>query len=76
MIISELETNWEKVKGKLREKFSKLTNEDLAFTKGKKEPLIAKLIERHSYSKDQAERELHAFASSCDITQMKVAKAV
>ncbi|MGZ9736440.1 CsbD family protein [Flavobacterium sp. GNP002] len=39
----ELTGNWEEQKGKLKEKFAALTDNDLLFTEGKKEEMIGKL---------------------------------
>lgn len=35
--------NWEEQKGKLKEKFAALTDNDLLFSKGKKEEMIGRL---------------------------------
>lgn len=39
----ELKGNWEEQKGKLKQKFAALTDNDLLFTEGKKEEMIGKL---------------------------------
>ena len=39
----ELTGNWEEQKGKLKQKFAALTENDLLFTEGKKEEMIGKL---------------------------------
>ena len=39
----ELTGNWEEQKGKLKQKFAALTDNDLLFTEGKKEEMIGKL---------------------------------
>lgn len=39
----ELKRNWEEQKGKLKQKFAVLLNDDLLFTEGKKEELLGKL---------------------------------
>jgi uncharacterized protein YjbJ (UPF0337 family) len=39
----ELTGNWEEQKGKLKQKFAALTNNDLLFTEGKKEEMMEKL---------------------------------
>ena len=43
MIKTELKGNWNKQKGKLRQKFAILTDNDLMFAKGKKEEMLGKL---------------------------------
>jgi uncharacterized protein YjbJ (UPF0337 family) len=39
----EIEGNWDEQKGKLKQKFAALTDNDLLFLKGKKEEMIARL---------------------------------
>jgi uncharacterized protein YjbJ (UPF0337 family) len=39
----ELEGNWEEQKGKLKQKFAALTENDLLFKEGMKDEMIAKL---------------------------------
>lgn len=39
----ELTGNWEEQKGKLKQKFAALTDNDLLFVKGKKEEMLGRL---------------------------------
>lgn len=43
MNTTELEGNWEEQKGKLKQKFAALTENDLLFQEGMKEEMIGKL---------------------------------
>jgi uncharacterized protein YjbJ (UPF0337 family) len=43
MNTTELEGNWNKLKGKLKQKFAVLTDNDLMFEESKKEEMFAKL---------------------------------
>jgi len=52
---------WKQITGKVREKWGKLTDDDLTTIAGKKDQLVGKLQERYGYEKDQAERELDEF---------------
>ena len=52
-----IEGNWKQVKGKVKEKWGKLTDSDLNTLSGKKDQLVGKIQERYGYTKDQAERE-------------------
>lgn len=51
------EGNWKQFKGKMREKWGKLTDDDWNTVAGKKDQLIGKLQERYGYSRDQAEKD-------------------
>jgi len=43
MNTTELNGNWEKQKGKLKQKFAMLTDNDLLFAEGKKEEMFGRL---------------------------------
>jgi uncharacterized protein YjbJ (UPF0337 family) len=43
MNTTELKGNWEEQKGKLKQKFATLTDNDLLFAEGKKEEMLGKL---------------------------------
>jgi uncharacterized protein YjbJ (UPF0337 family) len=60
-----LQGKWNEYKGKIKEKWGKLTDDDIAQINGKKEELLGKLQTRYGYAKDKAEKELKNFESSC-----------
>jgi uncharacterized protein YjbJ (UPF0337 family) len=41
--MSELKGNWNETKGKLKQKFAILTDDDLLFAKGKKDELLGRI---------------------------------
>lgn len=60
--------NWDQIEGKLaqvtgkaKERWGKLTDDDLMLLKGKKEAFLGKLQERTGLAKEAAEKELDAF---------------
>jgi uncharacterized protein YjbJ (UPF0337 family) len=53
-----MEGNWKQLKGKMREKWGKLTDDDWNAVAGKKDQLLGKLQERYGYSREQAETDL------------------
>ena len=55
---------WKQFSGKVKQKWGKLTDDDLTTIAGKRDELAGKLQERYGYAKDQAERELDAFTRS------------
>jgi uncharacterized protein YjbJ (UPF0337 family) len=57
---------WTQFKGKVKEKWGKLTDDDLDVISGKKDQLLGKLQERYGYQKDKAEQELNDFVSTLD----------
>lgn len=57
-----IEGNWEQLKGSARERWGKLTDDELEQAKGKREQLAGKIQERYGLAKDEAERELDEWA--------------
>ncbi len=53
---TDVEANWHQLKGKVREKFGKLTDDDLLEISGKVENLTGKLQERYNVSLEEAEK--------------------
>ena len=49
--------NWKQMTGKVKEKWGKLTDDDLTVAAGKRDQLAGLLQQRYGYAKDQAERE-------------------
>jgi uncharacterized protein YjbJ (UPF0337 family) len=49
---------WKQIRGKTREWWGKLTDDDLDVINGSREQLIGKLQERYGYSRDNAIREI------------------
>lgn len=66
---NEIEGKWDQFKGKVREKWGKLTDDDLTVIKGKRDLLEGKIREKYGYAKDRISSELHQFASSCDCNE-------
>jgi uncharacterized protein YjbJ (UPF0337 family) len=54
----EASGNWKQFKGKVKEKWGKLTDDDMTVIEGKRDQLVGKIQERYGYAKDQAEREV------------------
>lgn len=57
---TELKGNWNEIKGKLKQKFAALTDDDLTFAEGKKDEMLGRLQQKLGKTKD----ELHEFISS------------
>jgi uncharacterized protein YjbJ (UPF0337 family) len=58
---NEIEGNWKQFSGKVKERWGKLTDDDLTTVGGKKDQLLGRIQERYGYEKDMAERELTDF---------------
>jgi len=52
---------WKQFKGQMKQKWGKLTDDDLDVIAGKRDQMAGKLQERYGFAKDQAEKELDEF---------------
>ena len=66
MYWDQVKGNWKQITGKVKEKWGKLTDDDLTTIAGKRDQLAGKLQQRYGYAKEQAERELVEFAKTFD----------
>jgi Uncharacterized protein conserved in bacteria len=59
-----VEGNWKQLKGKVREQWGELTDDDYEQIAGRRDQFVGKLQDRYGYAKDVAERHADAFAQS------------
>lgn len=52
------EGNWKQLKGKVKEKWGELTDDDLDRVDGKRENLVGRIQERYGKTRDAVEREV------------------
>jgi uncharacterized protein YjbJ (UPF0337 family) len=60
MNTTELKGNWEEQKGKLKQKFAALTDNDLLFVEGKQEEMIGKLQIKLGKTKEELHKIIQA----------------
>jgi len=53
-----VEGNWKQLKGKVKEQWGKLTDDDFDVIAGKRDQLVGRIQERHGISRDEAERQV------------------
>ena len=56
-----VEGSWMEFQGKVKERWGKLTDDDLAVVAGKRDQLAGKIQERYGYARDKADQEIAAF---------------
>jgi uncharacterized protein YjbJ (UPF0337 family) len=54
----QIEGTWQQFKGKVREKWGLLTNDELDQIAGQREQLLGKLLEKYGLAKAEAERQV------------------
>lgn len=52
---------WKELKGKVKQQWAKITDDDLAYINGSYEELEGLLQKRYGYNKDQIEKEIDQF---------------
>lgn len=68
-----IEGRWHQARGKVREQWGKLTDDDLDVIAGKRDQLIGRLQQRYGATRDNIEREVREFESQLD-TQLEDAR--
>ena len=68
-----IEGNWKQFKGKAKEQWGKLTDDDLDVAAGKRDQLVGRIQERYGIAKDEAERQIDDWSRRDDEYWRKVA---
>ena len=53
-----VEGNWKQFKGKVKEQWGKLTDDDFDVIAGKRDQLVGRIQQRHGISRDEAEKQV------------------
>lgn len=61
----ELEGRWSQLKGKARERWAELNDDDLEKIKGRGEQLAGAIQEKYGVSKEEADRQIDEFCATC-----------
>ena len=54
----QIEGKWKQMKGSVRQRWAKLTDDDLELIAGKRDEFAGRLQERYGIAKDEADRQL------------------
>jgi uncharacterized protein YjbJ (UPF0337 family) len=60
----QFEGKWKQLKGSVKQRWAKLTDDDLTFISGKKDQLVGRLQERYGITREQAQREADEWAQA------------
>jgi uncharacterized protein YjbJ (UPF0337 family) len=61
MTTMNIKGNWNEIKGKLKQKYGQLTDDDLTFAEGKEDELLGRLQKRLGKSKEDVRKEIEEF---------------
>jgi uncharacterized protein YjbJ (UPF0337 family) len=59
----QFEGKWKQIKGEVREKWGKLTDDDIHVVAGRREQLVGRIQERYGLAKEEATRQVDAFVA-------------
>jgi uncharacterized protein YjbJ (UPF0337 family) len=63
---NRVEGNWKQLKGRAKQQWGKLTDDDLTASNGRRDELAGKVQERYGIAKDAARRQVDDWARSAD----------
>jgi len=58
------EGEWKQIKGKVKQKWAKLTDDDVTYIAGHRDQLLGRLQERYGIARDQAEKQVKEWEKS------------
>jgi uncharacterized protein YjbJ (UPF0337 family) len=70
-----IEGKWKQMKGRLREKWGNLTDDDLEMIAGKRDQLIGRLQVRYGIAKNEAAKQVDEFADSLQPREKELKRA-
>jgi uncharacterized protein YjbJ (UPF0337 family) len=62
----ELKGNWNEVKGKLKQRYGQLTDNDLSFSEGKEDELLGRLQQKLGKTKEALRDEIEKLYGTCE----------
>ncbi|MGN6454084.1 MAG: CsbD family protein [Steroidobacteraceae bacterium] len=65
---NRVEGNWKQLKGRAKQQWGKLTDDDLTASNGRRDELAGKVQERYGIAKDVARKQVDEWARSADDT--------
>ena len=63
---NRIEGNWKQFKGKVKETWGELTDDELDQIAGKRDVLLGKIQEKYGIAQDEADKRIKAFENSLD----------
>lgn len=71
----QVEGKWKQVKGQAKEKWGKLTDDDLNIIDGQRQQLVGRIQERYGLAKEAAEEQVDAFVKALKTEDKEEQKA-
>lgn len=61
----QIQGKWQEYRGQIKQRWGKLTDNDLTIINGKRDVLAGRLLASYGKSKEQVEKEIAEFEASC-----------
>jgi uncharacterized protein YjbJ (UPF0337 family) len=68
---NRVEGNWKQLKGKAKQEWGRLTEDDLTQAAGRREELAGKVQERYGLAKDAAQKQVDEWVNRADDSWLK-----
>ena len=65
MTTLEIKGDWNITRGKLKQKWAKLTDDDLQYAEGRQEELLGRIQKRTGETREAVEKAIHEASSNC-----------
>jgi len=65
MTTLEIKGDWNIAKGKLKQKWAKLTDSDLTYNEGQQEELLGRIQKRTGETREEIEKAIKEFCATC-----------
>ena len=60
-----IQGDWKRIKGKVKEKWGRLSNDDVDVINGRRDQLVGRIQKAYGKTRDEVEREVATFEKSC-----------
>jgi len=64
-----IEGDWKQFKGRVREQWGRLTNDEVDVIAGRRDKLIGKLQEHYGIAREEAERQIREWADMLEVSR-------
>jgi uncharacterized protein YjbJ (UPF0337 family) len=61
----QIEGKWKEITGTVKQKWGELTDDEITQVKGKRDQLAGLIQRKYGVAKEEAERQIHDFETSC-----------
>jgi uncharacterized protein YjbJ (UPF0337 family) len=61
----QIKGNWKEFKGKIRQRWGRLTDDEIEEIDGRRAELVGTIQKKYGYAKEQAEKDVEDFCGCC-----------